>query len=309
MELDYNILWFDDEEEQVVAPFEKRISKHLDDLAGFKLKIQIEENGNNLRSLLSENEFDLILVDWNLDSDDSEGDEPEEGVGAQIIQEIRNNGVYTPIIFYSGENSFRDTEYELEGIYFSDRDDDNLFLKIKEIIENTLQRNLRVSVTRGLFIASTIYLVEELEKIILDILKIDSNSLKFFKDYIVQAEFFNDASKYKIIKDYLGLWIKRLKSDIEQATDPEKSELEQKLKDVTNAKKKFNSFMADILLLRNYLAHAKPVCGEKNTLKVWIKEEDCHKNLTLDLDACKEIRKKFHNYKKNIDEIAALIAD
>ena len=168
---------------------------------------------------------------------------------------------------------------------------------------------MRVSITRGLFIASTIYLVEKLETTLLEILKVHNNSLNFFKDYVLQAQFFDDASKYKIIKDYLHLWIEKLKFEIVNSVDPERSELDNKLKNVTKAKKKFNTFMDDILQLRNHLAHAKPVSGEKNTLRVWIKEEDCHKHLTLDLDACREIRKKFHSYEKNINEIAALIAN
>lgn len=304
MELQYNILWFEDED-RFVEPYQVRIGNYLDDLGGFVLNLTVEENADNLESLLSGNEFDLILVDWNLTS----GKSKKKTSSKKLIQDIRDNGVYTQIIFYSGISAFREEEYELEGIYFADTDDDNLFMRIKEIIQNTLQRNLRVSITRGLFIASTIYLVEKLEDLLLKILKVHSTRLSFFQDYVVQSEFFNDAAKYRIIKDYLNLEIAELKQKIADTDNKEKIKLTEELKKIKGIKKKFNKFLEDILELRNDLAHAKPVSDQKNTLNIWIKKERCHKHVTFDLPKCKEIRKKFHAYEKNLDEISSLIDD
>ena len=301
MELQYNLLWFEDAE-RYVTPQLGRIRKYLDDLGGFVLDSIIEENADNLKQLLDENEFDLILVDMNLSPGKS-----GKIAGDVLIQMLRENKVYTDIIFYSRIPGFRDKKYELQGVYFADTDNDNLYQKIKEIIHKTLQRNLRISITRGLFIATTIDLVEKMEEIISKILKLSDDQLTFFQDYVVEAEFFNDSAKYTIIKDFLNREMDILNQKIKTPGGEEEKKLIEKRDSINQIKSDFNKFQKDVIETRNHLAHAKPVPGKKNTLKVRIKQKRCYEDWTFDLSKCKEIRKKFLAHDDTLKKISSLL--
>lgn len=302
MELQYSILWFENSP-RFVKPYIKRISKYLDDLGGFSLDLTHKKNTANLVQSLNK-DFDLILVDWNLDP----GESGSEMSGEELIQEIRRNEIYTEVIFYSAIGDFEAQPFKLDGVYFTDTENDNLFSRIQEIVRHTLQRSLRISVTRGLFIASTIDLVEKLEHMISKILKLENDHLRFFQDYVVQAEFFNDASKYTIIKDFLNQEIALMKEKIKNtAKGKQKSELEKKLGEVKEMKEMFNKFRKDVIELRNHLAHAKPITGERNSLNIRNKEKRCYEKWTFTLARCKEIRKKFIKHADNLEKISLLM--
>lgn len=302
MELQYCILWFEDND-RLVKLFKKRISKYLDDLGGFSLDLTHRKNAANFEQYLNK-DYDLILVDWNLNPEES----GNKLSGEELIRGIRRKEVYTEIIFYSAIDDFAAQEFSLNGVYFTDTDNDNLFSRIQEIVRHTLQRSLRISVTRGLFIASTIDLVEKLEGMISKILKLDGDHLKFFQDYIIQAEFFNDASKYTIIKDFLNQENASLKEKIENAAEgKQKNDLEKELGEIRKIKETFNKFRKDVIELRNHLAHAKPIPDERNSLSVRNKEKRCYEKWEFTLAKCKEIRKKFLVHAENLEKISALL--
>jgi len=301
MELQYNLLWFEDSD-RFIKLYTKRIGKFLDDLAGYSLDLIHKTNCDNLDECLNK-DLDLILVDWNLNPGKS-----GKKSGEQLIQEIRQKGVFTEVIFYSALDNFEEQPFKLNGVYFTDTDGDNLLSRIEEIIKHTLQRNLRISVTRGLFIASTIDLVEKLEDIISKVLKLGDSPQKFFQDYIVQAEFFTDVSKYTIVKDFLNREIALLKKKIADSGEgTQTNELEERLKAIEKMKKLFNKFKDDIIELRNHLAHAKPIPGERNSLNVRNRQKREFEKWEFTLAKCKEFRKKFIIHAENIEKIYELI--
>ena len=250
-------------------------------------------------------DFDLILVDWNLNP----GESGEKLSGEKLIDEIRHKEIFTEIIFYSALDRFEDQPFKLDGVYFThtDIDGDKLFSRMKEIIKHTLNQNLRISVTRGLFITSTIELVENLEDIISKILGLEGDTQKFFTDYVVQAEFFNDFSKYTIIKDFLKQKIAILEENINSSKDSQTKEMTEKLEDIKKIKNTFNKFQQDVIELRNDLAHAKPISDQRNCLNVRNKQKRIYEKCEFTLAKCKEIRKKFIFHADNIEKIAALL--
>lgn len=123
MELRYSILWFENEE-RLVKPLKKRIGKYLGELAGFLLDLTHEKNSERLDECFKK-DYDLIMVDWNLDPTKSGKDIS----GEELIRKIRRKQIFTEIIFYSGLDDFAAQKFKLDGVYFTDTDEDNLFLE------------------------------------------------------------------------------------------------------------------------------------------------------------------------------------
>jgi len=113
LELQYSILWFEDSD-RLLRLYEKRIGRYLDDLGGFSLDLTHKEDTGNLDQCLNQ-DYDLILVDWNLNPDES-GDTLS---GEELIREIRRREIFTEIIFYSGIDDFEAQEFKLDGVYFT----------------------------------------------------------------------------------------------------------------------------------------------------------------------------------------------
>jgi CheY-like chemotaxis protein len=70
MKLIYNVLWIDDRQRQVETA-QNRVREKLARL-GFELKLtKVEKvnDDNTLKSLLTKNEFDLLVVDFNMQPD------------------------------------------------------------------------------------------------------------------------------------------------------------------------------------------------------------------------------------------------
>lgn len=301
MELQYRILWFEDSD-RLLKLYVKRIRRFLDELGGFSLDLAHKTDCDNLDQCLVK-DIDLIVVDWNLNP----GESGNKLSGEKLIEEIRQKEVFTEIIFYSGLEDFEAQAFKLDGVYFTDTENENLLSRIQDIIKHTLHRNLRISVTRGLFIASAIDLVEKLEDIISKILKLEGDHLRFFQDYVIQAEFFNDASKYTIIKDFLNQEIALLKEKIDTTKGKQKNGLEKELGEIKKIKETFNKFQKDVIELRNHLAHAKPIADERNSLNIRNKKKRRYEKWEFTLDKCKEIRKKFLVHAQNIEKISLLL--
>jgi CheY-like chemotaxis protein len=299
MELSYNVLWLDDEE-RIVKPIIDRLENHLKNY-GLDLTTHLEANGDNLVPLLKANEFDLILVDLNL----------EEGVteigkltGENIIKRIRQEGVFTDVIFYSRVSNVQ-FAYSVEGTYFADTNGDNFIQRIKQIIDWNLNRRLNIAITRGTFIATTIDLAKTMEDIITKILRLEGEQQTFFEDSFVQTEIFNDMAKYNIIKDFLRNEIEKTSAAV--TAHPENAELIKTRDDLKKIKGIFNGFNEEVIDARNTLAHSKAVEGQKNTLRCLVRKTRTYENITYNLIKCKDTRELFGTHLKNLEAIARYV--
>ena len=96
MKLIYKILWIEDQMNSIRGR-KRVISNYIRDEKGFELEINeilTFEQFKETVGFESLKDYDLLLVDLNLDDNES-------GDGNKIIEEIRNNDIYTEIIFYS----------------------------------------------------------------------------------------------------------------------------------------------------------------------------------------------------------------
>ena len=169
MKLVYKILWIEDQMKSIRAK-KRVISNYIQDDKGFELEIKEIETFQQFKDDIgfeSLRDYDLLLVDLNLDDDGSED-------GNKIIEQIRGNDIYTEIIFYSSNYPHLSEllqENRIEGIFTSERN--QIDTKAKKIIDVTLHKIQDVNNLRGLIMAE----VAELDMIKEEIIKLASQKI------------------------------------------------------------------------------------------------------------------------------------
>ena len=164
MNLEYNILWVDDNREGLEDVFDTHIKGQIESL-GFMMNLIKAEDENKLNEILNEKKyFNLIFMDYSFD---------DENKGIDFIKEIRKKDIYCNILFYSAQNTEELKEAikqnDLNGIYIYYRP--NILRdidKIKKMIEFNILNNLDESAMRGIAMAQ----VAEIDHILLDIVRL-----------------------------------------------------------------------------------------------------------------------------------------
>lgn len=157
MKIKYNILWVENDEDWMES-VEDDIKSMVEDNAFeyYQYNCKQEEEG------LDYNAYDLILMDLNLDGQPS---------GDLLIKKIRENGIYTDVVFYSsgGLDNIKKKahDYDLEGVYFSGRDNVQFVDKVCKVIETTIRKVQDLTNLRGLVMGE----VSELDSLMQSILE------------------------------------------------------------------------------------------------------------------------------------------
>jgi hypothetical protein len=303
MKLIYKILWIEDQMNSIRGR-KRVISNYIKDEKGFELEINeilTFEQFKETVGFESLKDYDLLLVDLNLDDNES-------GDGNKIIEEIRNNDIYTEIIFYSSHyehliNLLK--ENRTEGIFTSERN--QIDTKAKKIIDVTLHKIQDVNNLRGLIMAEVAELdilkeeiiklasqkinQKELEKYTLEKIKSSGNSNK------------NKAQKHldeieNITFDLLFEKIGFIDSNKKAMTIGEALE-KLGIKEPVTKETFTQSYIDNILTKRNLFAHVKECDGEDangNYCKVI-------GNIPFTEEKCIEIRKEIKKYKKLLETI------
>lgn len=146
MRLEFNILWFENQPQDIKAQIEE-VEDHLR-AASFIPKIDMQQDTTRVRDLAERqqqfDDYDLVVVDFLLGE--------SEMTGAQVAREVRKGFGFTDIVFYSGYTTadLRKHVYELEidGVYCIPRTDlvDRLCLRIDQAV----RRLSRLEAMRGL---------------------------------------------------------------------------------------------------------------------------------------------------------------
>jgi len=289
--LDYNIVWFEDATRyiNVAKPL---VKTYLDDL-GYALNIVQRKDDTDFANIMNENDVDLVLIDQNL-RDGKRGD--------KLIEAIRNNEMYTDVVFYSKDPLPADVIAQLDGVFYTKRED--LIDKTKKIILLTLKKNQDICNIRGQFIAETIDAITALEDIISKILKLKKEQLTFYNDSFIQEGYIEDMNKYKIVAEFLRQKLEFLTNEITNG----KTDLNDLKRELEAIKAVFKDFDKEIIKRRNRLAHSKKAKGKKNTLTV--KNTDKHKfeEWQLTDDECKKIRLEFIKHTDNLEALRKLFS-
>ena len=147
MRLDYKILWFEDQQNNV-EEVEKGLSTRLSRL-GFNLNVVWTKPTDELNSTFGQiknivNDFDLILLDYDLGKDKFNG--------ADIAKKLRRSNFLTDIIFYSSASPHDLRQYmfkqHVDGVFCINRN--NLQSDSFDIIQNRIRKILDINHMRGI---------------------------------------------------------------------------------------------------------------------------------------------------------------
>lgn len=149
MQLDYNILWFDDQLGPI-TPFVDRVKGIIARL-GFEpridLRIVTADSGDPLASLPGQG-LDLVLMDWKLGGGHD---------GAVLARRLRQSLRDTDVVFYSSEHARKLRELifiqGIDGVFCVNRE--HLTDRVNGIIQGQLRRMLDLNHMRGLVMAAT----------------------------------------------------------------------------------------------------------------------------------------------------------
>ena len=148
MKLEYKILWFEDIEASFNA--KKRLVKRVVEGLGFIFpEPRNEVNAENLDTIDFPS-YDLIIADFNLANGEK---------GSDILNTIREKGIYTEVVFYSsqGEDYVRNElrNFQIDGAYCADRANEDFIDKVEKVIHTTVKKVQDLNNMRGLIMAET----------------------------------------------------------------------------------------------------------------------------------------------------------
>lgn len=309
MQLEYNILWIDNDIDDYIANGEvASIGTFLSDL-GFESNVVTVDDEGELDNFIFKHKYDLILSDFNLNAT----------TGDVIIQEIRENKRFsTEILFYSAKNNFRDQPEVKERLAFMDRitfhtNRDTFLDKVEKLIILTLDKLLELNATRGLITSETSQLDVIIEELTLELannrLQLNTDRLKeiideyadnflssrseIFKERYNQIGFNNifqsiEANrKWGIFRDLLREYNKQAKS-----------------KEIVTFLKRNSTYFNEVIDIRNKFAHSKAKQKEgKMVLIGQFGKED----FEFDSDQCISIRRNIIEHRINFKELLEYI--
>lgn len=153
MQLDYNVLWIDDNNlwRQTAV---RKIKKCVTDCGFFPI-ISEYSNGNNIfQEKFNLSSFDLIFMDYDI----KDPNNANIDTGLELIKQIRNSKIYSNIIFYSSITNDLPEKVKEQGIqntYIFEREDfrDENIDTITEVIEYILNRANSINIMRGIMMA------------------------------------------------------------------------------------------------------------------------------------------------------------
>lgn len=299
MRLIFSVLWFDDDEEYFdsldLEPLENEISSW-----GFWPEIEKVTTPEDFICHSPFKSYDLIVVDRNL-----EGYED----GQEFIANIRQNAIYTEIIFYTAGNTSDLWEAirtkELEGIFISSRN--NLLSKIAVVGYQSVRKVLDLENVRGIVMAEVGELDLLLEEII--ILGIESLSeeaslpifQRFHENAVSQANTYNvTLNAFIEHPDAVGM-LALCDSDKRWQTFNRLRKAHVKLM----GKKKPGDYVQEILRPRNFLAHGKPEPCENGGYLFHYKNNEYY----FDEEVSQGLRQTILRYKDVFSSLIELIKE
>lgn len=158
MKYEYKIIWIDDypDDMSVHKVFMKSevekcnmVAKGLDNpfisYQDFKTKIIDLIDGNSFF------DYDLILVDFNLSDENGNN-------GINIIKLLREKGIYTDVLFYSGNMDGMRQQLkseELDNVTYSDNERGRFLDKFRRVLQKQMNLIMQISDLRGYLMDST----------------------------------------------------------------------------------------------------------------------------------------------------------
>ena len=158
MKYEYKIIWIDDSPEEMSVHkyfMKSEVEKcNMKAIGLDKPFTSFGEFSSRIIEKLDETSFfdyDLILVDFNLSD--------EYGCnGIDLIKSLRDKGIYTDVLFYSGNMDGMRAKLraeELDNVTYSDNERNRFLIKFKRILEKQMNLIMQISDLRGYLMDST----------------------------------------------------------------------------------------------------------------------------------------------------------
>lgn len=322
MRLQYNILWFEDDSDFVDREIGPQIKEYLLEELGLEPVINHQRNSEKLDELVKQGEYDLVVTDLNL----TEGD-----TGEKVIGHIRADKILTEVLLYSGDvdeinKIIRGTGGLLERVSFSVGRGD-LPERLKRIIALTVRKVQDVNNLRGLVIAEAIDLEDKMLDIINNYFTVsrdDTEKEEFIKFHIdgattrsakrvaelsafTAAKIFDfvDAACGEMFAKYLAL--NKLIAAAKKKLDAKKPDEKVKIEALDKIKTELEKMSAEVIDLRNDLAHVKEEKGADGNTVLKNKKQGGRETV-FDNAKYVAIRKSLRSHAQNLAEIAKQLA-
>lgn len=162
MNLSYRILWIEDSTDFIDSFDIDAMGAYVAE-QGFEPIIEIRTTPEQIGAEVDGTQYDLLIIDYNI----AEGDVH----GSDVIRQIRDKNCLTEVIFYS-QNAVSQlrqiaADDELEGVFFSGRNRDQLLGKIKSVFDLTVRKVVDVENMRGIVMSG----VAELDHLVTDVIR------------------------------------------------------------------------------------------------------------------------------------------
>ncbi len=304
MKLTYKVLWLDDKIEELFIEDEYHVEliKYLSD-QGFVPDIKMVSTEDEFFENL-DSSFDLIMTDFHLK--EKEGETRD---GDVIVKAIRDQSIFTEILFYSARGEVKDT-YKLDRITFVETKkmtaphQEALLESAIKLIDLTIKKFQHIVAMRGMIMHET----STLDEITLEIVDTylakteDTDIAEFIFDSVIS--FYGQKHKYaekykknhrldKVVGDPLMLSSSQRASAIGAII--EKHGFENFIDD----------FKSEIINIRNQFAHAVLDIDENGREFFRNKSE----GITFNDEMCKKIRLDINKHKYNLDQLIEQLKD
>ena len=273
MKTDFLMLWVDDQR-HVIDALVLDLERWLDN-KGFVLKTLIHTDAKRVIDDIRNNEVELIIIDYKLRGKN----------GDILIEEIRQQGFYEDIVFYSEGGP--PTDKNFDGVHYVSKEDANM--RIKKVIELKLKRTSDPISIRGWIVADAI----ELEGMVTELLfrcfgEKEGFTLAKRLLHPDKRPFIDFGAKQMLLSGVL----KDLISHLEAHNEMDEQEIGQ----LKNYRTIFNDFTSDIIHIRNAIAHQK--VEDLATGRV-IRKQNGSK-IILNEDTFIQIRKDLRKHRDNL---------
>ncbi len=300
MRLEYKILWIENDSDWKESTEDMIKDEILE--KGYILDTTFYKDYNVFLGKTAKKDYgiyDLILVDFKLDNDLT---------GDNFIEKVRNNNVLTDVLFYSqNSDELKDkfSKNSLEGVYISNREDfeDKFF----QVFRKTIKKLEELNAVRGLVMAETSRLDRIIEDILLEHIdsedKIKIHAIKILEDsakslYIDKNKKINERGNLKAQNIQNNSLIKRA-LDASKRTRVLAKLIKIKKIDIRFS---FESYLEDVIDVRNELAHAKSEIKDGKEVLIVEKKEEIEEKEFKQEDIV-EIRKNILKYDKILKEL------
>lgn len=304
MQIQYNILWIDDEIEKFESVGDlDRVKSFLIEL-GFTPLLVTLKDGKDIENQVAQTKFDLIISDFNI----------EEGHhGDDVIRTVRNKNILTEVLFYSSQTDLKSIAERLLTVdrisFHSQRR--GLIEKIEQLIELTISKLLELNATRGLITSETSDLDVVIEGIVMDLVfnklkltqdKIDEKVQSYIDDFLKKSpdSFSKKYDEHGFEKTFHKIEaMRKWKIFRELLKDVESDEVKQFLE--SN-----KTYGEEVIQVRNKFAHAKASEQDGKLFLAGFGPDGVA--FEYDSTQCVTIRKNLIAHRENLNKLVAYLA-